>query len=73
MTKAARQQEEAIKQKIVDGCKRGVCTHDGGYIPPEHRGGAGTGSHFHFIGDRKAYAESWERVHENTQKEAARG
>jgi len=54
-TKQMRDQEEAVKKKIVDGYKRGVCTHAGGHIPPEKRGMAGKGSHF-----RPAPGPNWD-------------
>jgi len=46
MDKQAQRNEERIKRMIVDGYKRGVCTHDGGDIPMHRRGMAGKGSHF---------------------------
>ncbi len=45
-TKAARDSEEAVKVKIVDAYRRGVCDHNGGHIPKDQRGMAGKGSHF---------------------------
>jgi len=41
-----RESEEAIKKRIVDGYKRGVCTWEGGHIPKESRGAVGKGSRF---------------------------
>ena len=38
--------ENDIKRLIVDGCRRGVCTHDGCDIPLEKRGRVGKGSHY---------------------------
>ena len=35
-----------IKQKIVDGYRRGVCDHNGDTLPREKRGRNGKGSHF---------------------------
>jgi hypothetical protein len=46
MSREAKQQEEAIKKKIVDGYRRGVCDHNGCHIPLDKRGMAGKGSHF---------------------------
>jgi len=46
MSKEARQQEEKIKQKIVDGYRRGVCDSEGHTIPKNKRGMSGKGSHF---------------------------
>jgi hypothetical protein len=37
---------EAIKEKIVDGYRRGVCDHDGNTLPKEQRGRNGKGCHF---------------------------
>jgi len=45
-TEKQRGQEEAIKKKIVSAYKAGLCTADGGFIPKEHRGMSGKGSHF---------------------------
>lgn len=41
--------EDAIKTKIVDGYRRGVCDHNGKTIPKERQGMAGKGSRFHKI------------------------
>lgn len=38
--------ENEIKQKIVDCCRRGVCDQDGRDIPLQKRGMAGKGSHY---------------------------
>lgn len=38
--------ENDIKRLIVNGCRRGVCTHEGCDIPLEKRGMAGKGSHY---------------------------
>lgn len=38
--------ENEIKRLIVDGCRRGICTHEGCDIPLEKRGMAGKGSHY---------------------------
>ena len=46
MSKEARQSEEKIKQKIVDGYRRGVCDHEGHTIPKGKRRKAGKGCHF---------------------------
>jgi hypothetical protein len=37
---------EAIKQKIVDGYRRGVCDHYGNTLPKEQRGRNGKGCRF---------------------------
>lgn len=37
---------EEIKQKIVDGYRRGVCDHNGDTLPKEKRGRNGKGSRF---------------------------
>ena len=46
MSKEARQQEENIKQKIMDGYRRDVCDSEGRTIPMGKRGMSGKGSHF---------------------------
>ena len=38
--------EEAIKQKIVDGYARGVCDRNGGHIPRHKRGASGKGDRY---------------------------
>jgi len=63
MSREARRQEEAVKQKIVEGYRRGVCNHNGGYMPPEKRGMAGKGSHYVApLRDCKAYAKNYARI-----------
>jgi hypothetical protein len=62
-TKAMRQQEERIKQKIVDTYKRGMCDHNGGWIPPAKRGTAGKGSHYIApITDRAEYRRNYNAI-----------
>jgi hypothetical protein len=61
MSKKARQQEEAIKRKIVDGYRRGVCTWEGNDIPQEKRGSAGKGSRFIFR-PNQAYRDNYDRI-----------
>jgi len=39
-------QVKAIKQKIVDGYRRGVCGPNGEHVPNEQKGRVGKGSHF---------------------------
>jgi len=46
MSKEARAQEQVIKDKIVDGYRRGVCDHNGCTIPEGKRGMSGKGSRF---------------------------
>ena len=37
---------DAIKDKIVDAYRRGVCDHNGDTLPREKRGRTGKGCHF---------------------------
>jgi hypothetical protein len=63
MSREARAQEQVIKDKIVDGYKRGVCDHNGCHIPPEKRGMAGKGSRFIAKPtDKKAYDRNYKAI-----------
>jgi hypothetical protein len=39
-------QTKQIKDYLVKAYRRGVCDHNGGYVPPSQRGRNGKGSHF---------------------------
>ncbi len=52
--------EEAIKEKIVDGYRRGVCTKDGATIPLCLRGGSYGGSCF--MPRSKEYVENYSQI-----------
>ena len=49
--------EEAIKEKIVDGHRRGVCTKDGATIPLHSRGGSSC-----FMQRSKEYVENYGKI-----------
>lgn len=50
-----------VKERIVDGHARGVCTRDGGHIPKEKRGAAGKGDRMRHI-NKKRYDENYVRI-----------
>jgi len=53
--------EEAIKQKIVDGYARGVCDRNGGHIPRHKRGAAGKGDRMRNV-NKERYDENYVRI-----------
>lgn len=55
-----RKNEDAIKEKIVDGRTRGVCDRNGVTIPRHKRGAAGKGDRFRHVG--KQYYENAEKI-----------
>lgn len=55
---------DKIKQAIVNGCRRGVCDHNGGYIPIEKMGQNGQGSHYIAMQRTKSEIENYRRNYE---------
>ena len=49
--------EEEIKNKIVETCRRGVCDHNGNTLPKSQWGRNGKGCHF--IGSPRIKNDSW--------------
>jgi hypothetical protein len=54
--------EEAIKQKIVTGYRRGVCDKNGNTLPKSKWGQNGKGSAFHNDYNTPEYRENHERI-----------
>lgn len=68
----AHKNEEAVKKKIVDGYKRGVCDHEGRHIDKSNRGQAGKGSHFlECTKITDAYREGWDRIWGKRKRKAS--
>lgn len=53
---------EAIKEKIVDGYRRGVCDSNGNTLPKSKQGKNGKGSAFHNDYNTEQYRENHERI-----------
>ena len=52
-----------VKERIVSGCKKGFCDHNGNTLPESHWRQAGKGSHYvGRIADYKKYGENFDKI-----------